>query len=187
VVPSWKKRKKRRQGWWWSFGIEVYMRDGWLFAWRNGWTGQPTDCRMAQMGGLVGRPLLALIERMAEEMLAKKANRVSKDGEVAQLVDEEFKTNYPVLFDHLTQTKWPDGSARQTSSLLIFTIDGQVRAMLRDKEASECLWVTLPSLWLVFDALEAKLNDAEADWRTDRQQEGQTAKRVKKGVDAGRG
>lgn len=182
-----KKRPRRRRGWWRQFSIEVYLRSGWLFAWRTGWTGLPEGSVMVPSEGLFGPPLLTLVERLATEMLAKKARRTTVDGDAAQMVDEEFQKHYPTLFDYLTQSRWPDGTPRLTSSLLIFTDNGQVKAMLRDKEAGECLWVACPSLWMIFDVFEAKLCDEEADWRVDRQQEGQTAARRKKGVDGGRG
>lgn len=114
-------------------------------------------------------------------MLEKPANR-KVAGISAELPrDVRAVKEYPLLWDHLSQRKWADGSPRQTSSLMIFEQDGVLKAMLRDKDAGLCLWVASKSLYGVLGALEAALGDPEAEWRVDRQAEGQQAKRVKKG------
>jgi hypothetical protein len=94
--------------------------------------------------------------------------------------DKEFASVYPVLWSYLSQCQWEDGTARDTSSLLIFAQDGILKAMLRDRDAGLCLWGSAPTVGGLFEVLEGMLSDPKADWRQDRQQPGQTAKRVGK-------
>lgn len=94
--------------------------------------------------------------------------------------DERYEKKCPTLWQHLTSLTWDDGSVRQTSSLLIFAGDGLLKAMLRDREASLCLWVAADGIEKLLLVMEAALNDPQAEWRVDRAAEGQQASRVKR-------
>lgn len=143
--------------------------------------GFPLDARTVFLGADHFSAWLESVEAGVEEMLQKPANR-KVAGSAGELpMDIKAKKDYPLLWDHLSQRKWEDGSPRQTSSVMIFEQDGVLKAMLRDKDAGLCLWVASKSLYGVLAALEAGLSDPEAEWRVDRQAEGQQAKRVRKG------
>lgn len=94
--------------------------------------------------------------------------------------DERYEKKCPTLWAHLTALQWDDGTSRQTSSILIFAGDGMLKGMLRDREAGLCLWVAADGLEKLLLVLEASLNDPQAEWRVDRQAEGQPASRVKR-------
>lgn len=115
-------------------------------------------------------------------MLSKQSAERRVAGVSPLLVkDEKWEKAYPTLWAHLTQVQWDDGSSRQTSSLLVFAGDSTLKAMLRDREAGLCLWVAADSMDKLWKALEGSLNDPQAEWRVDRQAEGQQASRVKRG------
>jgi len=113
-------------------------------------------------------------------MLSRKMDR-KVQGLGATPVDPcELALQVPTLYDYLGQTAWPDGTVRQTSSLLLFQQDGMFKGMLKDTECGLCLWIAGKSLTGLLASLEAALNDPNAEWRVDRQVTGQVARRVKK-------
>lgn len=113
-------------------------------------------------------------------MLAKQMDRKVQGINATPVEACELALQVPTVFDYLGQNAWPDGSVRQTSSLLVFHQDGMFKGMLRDAEAGLCLWIAGKSLTGLLVSLEAALNDPHAEWRVDRQVAGQTARRVKK-------
>lgn len=84
------------------------------------------------------------------------------------------------LIWHLTATKYADGSPRRPGSLLVFAQDGVYKLMIRDRDEGLCLWLATQTIEGVLMAAEAGLGSPAAEWRVDRQQEGQQASRVKK-------
>lgn len=118
--------------------------------------------------------------------LLKRGDQRRVGGASGSLIEpDDFSARYPVLWSHLTQVAWEDGQARETSNLLVFCQDGMLKAMLRDREHGLCFWTAAGSLGRLFEALEAGLCDPQAEWRVDRQREGQAAKRVRKGTGGG--
>lgn len=117
------------------------------------------------------------------EMALSKGNRpkAAADGP-PPLKDVGFAKTYPVTWDYLTQTRWEDGSARLTATLLLFASEGILKGMLNDRDAQQTLWVASGTVMGVFAALEAALGDERADWRQDRRQVGDQARRSKKGT-----
>lgn len=86
---------------------------------------------------------------------------------------------YPLLVEHLTATAY-DGEAagtRATSTLLIFAQDGTWRAVLRDRQAGRCLWVSCLGAEELLQVLENALGDPGAIWRDDRASGAETARR----------
>jgi hypothetical protein len=88
---------------------------------------------------------------------------------------------HPRLFEHLTQTAWPDGTTRQTSSLTIFVDGGQFKAVLKDKDEELCLWMAALAFEDIFVGLELALSDERTVWRLDRAANGGKSSRVQKG------
>lgn len=115
--------------------------------------------------------------------LLKRGDQRRVGGASGSLIEPDaLSSAYPVLWSHLTQIAWEDGQVRETSSLLVFLQDGMLKGMIRDREAGLCLWQAAGSLVGLLEALEAGLCDPQAEWRVDRQKEGQQAKRVRKGA-----
>lgn len=177
---------RRRSGprphrpWWEHYGVKVFQLGEDLHLVRYSRRGFPLDAATTRLWSGGYAIWLRTVEDEVEEMLQKPTNR-KVAGVAAELPkDVRAAKEYPLLWDHLSQRKWDDGSPRQTSSVMLFEQDGVLKAMLRDKDAGLCLWVASKSLYGVLGALEAALSDPEAEWRVDRQAEGQQAKRVKR-------
>lgn len=113
-------------------------------------------------------------------MISKQTARRVQGAANAEVAPCAMAVQMPLLFDHLTQRRYDDGSPRRTSSLLLFNDEGTLKLMLREPDAGLCCWVGGESLEGVFAALEAALGDPEHEWRVDRQQPGQKATRVKR-------
>lgn len=120
------------------------------------------------------------VEREVQLMIQRQANRKVAGVTEGEVVPCALALQLPTLFDYLTQRRYADGSARQTSSVLIFEEGGILKGMLRDRDLGLCCWVAGNSLEGLFAALEAALGDPEHEWRVDRQAAGQKATRVKK-------
>jgi len=175
-----RSRRRRHVAWWVERGVYGVLRDGWVTLWRIGFTGVPQGCVRFPQNGRVGRPLLVLVEREAELLLQKGASRKLAGGTSEVVTDPEWSVLYPLLFAHLTQTVWEDGSTRVVSTLTIFADGGMVKALLKDREGGCCLWAASKTFTDVPGILEALLADPAAEWRVDRVVAGQKASRVKK-------
>lgn len=113
-------------------------------------------------------------------MLSKEMLSQRKVSGSSCMSDPAAVEAWPLLWAHLTQTAWEDGTSRVTSNLLIFTDGGHVKAMLRDRSSSLCLWIASSTLSDLFTAVELALQDPTVEWRQDRQAQGDVARRVKK-------
>lgn len=81
--------------------------------------------------------------------------------------DQEFEKKYPTLFAFLTDAKWSSGETRETGSVLIFTQEGQWKAMIKDKDSGCIAFVTKNTFKTLLDALERGLAEEKLDWRQD--------------------
>lgn len=167
--------------WWWHDRVRIHPRRGVLHAWLVGWTGVP----LAYASMRSSQPLSMWIptdwEVLAMSLLRKEDLEGRGGSGPRVLTDPRFSGDYPILWSYMTQTKWQDGSARATSSLLLFADDGVLKAMLRDRDAGLCLWVAGATVTGLFDALEAAVSDSRADWRQDRVKPGDQARRKRPG------
>lgn len=71
----------------------------------------------------------------------------------------------PELLEHLTATKWDDGSPRQTSTLLLFVEGGRLKGCLSDRACARTLWSSGPSMESLVQSFEVMLADGSAEWR----------------------
>jgi hypothetical protein len=172
--------KGRHRPWWVDRGVYGALRDGWVTLWRVGWTGVPQAVVRFPADGRSGRDLLNHAEVYAMALLDKGTQRKVEGVEGEGIIDLEWSSAYPMLFAHLTQRVWPDGTARHTSNLTIFTDGGSIKAVLKDRDAGLCLWAASKTISGLFGVVEALLCDPEAEWRQDRQVAGQQATRVKR-------
>lgn len=179
-TPSMRERWIERRKAWRRLRVEVCLFREWAYLWRVTRQGYPIESGRVDLSWHDPEQCLGTIEVAVCEMLEKRASRSGENVASGSLSDPQSQQRWPTLWHHLTQKTWPDQSARQTSSILVFEQEGQLKAMLRDKEAGECLWVAAKSLVGLFDAVEGALNDPEPDWRPDRKGPGDSAPRRKK-------
>lgn len=84
---------------------------------------------------------------------------------------------YPQVLEYLASDKYPDGSSRQTSSLVIVS-DGQAwRVCLSDKDNQRVMWKTGATLVEALEAIElALMADDPSDWRRSAEASGKRRK-----------
>jgi len=76
------------------------------------------------------------------------------------------KGAYPCILEHLVETAYPDGSERQTSSLVVVADAQNWRVCLSDRDNARVMWKTGTTLVEALDAIELGLmGDDPSDWR----------------------
>jgi len=86
-------------------------------------------------------------------------------GKGAAASDATLASSCPALHEFLTLSQLPDGTARTTSTLLVFSESGLWKACLCERDAGLNLWATAESLQGLWDELEARLTAPAVDWR----------------------
>jgi hypothetical protein len=172
---------RQRDSWWWRDGVRLVRGAGVIHGWSIGWSGLPSVYDSITDAIPPDGDSLRVLEEFAMSLLRKADLSTRGQDRAKVLTDPGFSNRFPVLWSFLTQKTWEDGSARLTSTLLIFEQDGILKAMLKDKDAGLCLWVAGATFEGLYDALEGALSDPRADWRQDRQEPGQQAKRQQRG------
>lgn len=84
------------------------------------------------------------------------------------LVVSSWGEEHPALWEYLTLAEHVTGQPRVTSTLTLFVDEGRLKAVLRDRDASQALFATGPTVEELLLAMEGMLTDALADWRPDR-------------------
>jgi len=79
--------------------------------------------------------------------------------------DPDFNQRFPALFEHLTANRYPDGTARRTCSLSLFSEDGLWKACLNDRDQGLVLFVTEGRLDAILEGLELLLQEEFPPWR----------------------
>jgi len=77
---------------------------------------------------------------------------------------------FPNLFEFMCLTVWPDGSRRETGTVMFFTESGAWKAWLHDRDGCEGCFVSSDSLDSLLVRLEEMLSVGGGDWRPDRKQ-----------------
>lgn len=94
-------------------------------------------------------------------------------GEHAPLFsDDEFIERHPCLFHFLADTKWDDGSARETATLLVFFDAGRLKAALKDRAYARVAFVTADTVGGLFSKLESGLAMEGLEWRAEQKWKG---------------
>jgi len=95
----------------------------------------------------------------------------SKSASVADAVE------YPQMIEYLTAERYPDGSARKPSSLVVLC-DGQSwRVCLSDRDNERVLWKAGPTLKDALEAIELSLlGDDPTEWRRSADAQGKKKK-----------
>jgi len=175
-----KQRKTGKGDWWRRMGVWAAIHRRAVVVVRYTRCGYPIDCFCSPPGAYPRGASWFDMEREVVAMLQKPAERLPTGAVDVAPEACAMALTMPQLYEYLTQKVYPDGTPRRTSSLLMFTDGPMFRLMLKDPDAGMCCWVSGRSLEGAFLALEAALCDPSHEWRLDRQQAGDQAKRVKK-------
>lgn len=94
----------------------------------------------------------------------KKRKRVeSANGQ--SLERGAFGEKYPAIWEYMTATVGSGGTARTTSTLLLFVEDGAVKVCVNDRDREENAFWSEQSLEAVLEAVEVDLSAGQGDWR----------------------
>jgi len=102
-----------------------------------------------------------------------QADPSSSSGQPSE--DKEFKLQYPALSEYLTCPLYPDGTARQLSTLTVFREDGWWKACLNEKDQGLVLFVAEQGFGTLLEALELLLQEDRPPWRKSTSKRGQGA------------
>jgi len=94
------------------------------------------------------------------------AGALVPEGQTAECV--EMPVRWPEIYHHLVDSVWPDGKARETSSLTVFAEDGLFKVCLNNKAEGFVCFMSGPGFYAVLDALQESLADGSVDWRKSR-------------------
>lgn len=128
---------------------------------RDGWVVRRVACRHPATWP---RDYLEVRAEMAK-FVDRVATKVTASTRLASPAVAAWANAYPALWEYLTLDAYEDGEARLTSMLMFFAEDGCFKGCLQDRQEGRSLWVTGESLVLCLDALEARLQAGNADWR----------------------
>lgn len=105
-------------------------------------------------------------ERERLLMALRRPSSPSKDSKVLNRpVDPAFEQDFPTLSAYLGDDTWEDGAPRLRSTLILFAEDDLFKMCLTDKDSDMTLWVASKTMFGLLGAMEARLNDPEAEWR----------------------
>lgn len=76
-----------------------------------------------------------------------------------------FASERPALYEYMTLSKYPDGSQRETSTLLVLCEMGRFKLCLSDRDRGRSLWTTAESIEEGLASLDEDLQLGTADWR----------------------
>lgn len=173
-------RLQSRKTWWYEKGIRTCVYQGVAHLHRSCRYGPPIAATAVSLLAGDWAASLVLVESAAECLLMKKIERKVSGGTDTPMRDPSMEKVCPTLWQFLTDRTYDDGSKREPGSLLAFCQDGVIKLMLRDRDAGLCLWIASRTLSDAFKAAEGGLTNPDAEWRVDRQQEGQQASRRKR-------
>lgn len=100
--------------------------------------------------------------------LSVKKPKVDLTGKTIIPVEaSEFSQEHPVLWDYLTAESYSDdGTARRTSTMLIFTDSGSLKLCFNDRDNNRQFFHTAATMELLLTEAEVKLATDTADWKT---------------------
>lgn len=109
--------------------------------------------------------------------LQKPGGNVSSSGSLSgtECTGTTFQS-FPVLWEFLTLSSWPDASARKTGTIILFTEGDRWKACLKDPNGPRVAFVTGKDLDSLLLSVDAGLDANDLDWRPDRPQGGQGRK-----------
>lgn len=96
----------------------------------------------------------------------KKPTEGAKTRSGSKMVlDADQKKRWPALTEYMSTTTWPDGTARQTSTLLLIVEEDVAKICLNDRDADRSCWMAGTSFLALLDGLEAALAKDMVEWR----------------------
>lgn len=112
------------------------------------------------------RPPRPYREEAVGSVLRRRLETGSPAGTPGGMVVCPLLDAVPGVREMLTETRYPDGSPRQTSTLLVFLEEGIVKCCLNDRDQAQTAWASGGSVADCLGALEAGLQRDSLQWRS---------------------
>lgn len=128
-------------------------------------------CRTVKRGYVIPTKSRAKADKtpltlLDEDQSMKKPNVDLKGEPLDELWDDEgFKIVYPNLYEHLKETKYDDGTPRQTSTLLIFSDNGCLKLCLSDRDNNRSVFVSAVDFDTAMVKIERGLAEDNLPWK----------------------
>jgi hypothetical protein len=102
--------------------------------------------------------------------IARRSPGPSGPNSAAPLTVPEagYWVGLPDLVSFLSGLTWPDGSARQSGTIMLMTEVGVWKCWLHDRDAGMGCFVSGKTLDSCLERAEEAVGSSEADWRPDR-------------------
>jgi len=102
-----------------------------------------------------------------EDYIAMMKPELTGSGHAApaEFSDHEFKREYPRLYNYFSDTKWDDGTARKTTTLLLFLEAGMVKLCLNDRATNRQAFISARTLTEALTLADEGLSQDSVDWR----------------------
>jgi len=116
-------------------------------------------------------PLVAYLQENHGESrmgIKRAGNAGGNAGTPAGVGQSDASTLWPLVWEYFTSVSYEDGSARQTSTLMLFAESGTVKVCLNDRDADQSLWAAGLTPEAALTSLEGMLGSGAADWRAKR-------------------
>lgn len=116
-----------------------------------------------------------------EAIVASFLRKATEDAEMVRLDsdarDLAFRARYPALSEWLSAQQYPDGAARETSTLLVFIEGGTYKGCVNDRDNARGLWAACGSFEGLLETLEGHLQAGTGEWRQSGPRQGTRGKR----------
>jgi len=116
-----------------------------------------------------GHAFFDILDRTRRELFMKKRENTKTSGPNGDLLqameDSDFGARWPLLYEHLVDLFWSDGTHRVTSTIVIFAEDGWCKMCLNNRAEASIAFVTARTVTACFDELEQGLREEQIDWR----------------------
>lgn len=108
----------------------------------------------------------------------RKVSSDRKDAEAGRLgIDELELQKWPCLYEHLTDTCYPDGQPRATSTITIFWGTQGLTATLNDRDNEQACFASGSGLVALLSALDAMAANPDTVWRSDKNKTGSSSRK----------
>lgn len=141
-------------------GCPRYVRTGWCWScWEALKFGFQSCVAQKNYGALRRR------KRRDREMFVRRNQAAAAAQSAGGVNGSGLAERYPAVWEYLSVSQYEDGTARRTSTLMLFVDASGVKVCLNDRDADLTCWITASSPGEALEALETALQAGRAEWQ----------------------
>lgn len=118
-------------------------------------------CLHPSVWGKTDSEVLSIMARFVQQRVRAHANR----RECLSDASRQWEDTHPAIVEFMTLAALDDGQERETSMLCVLFEDGLYKVALQDRQEGQSLWVSAQSIPEALEALEARLQAGDGEWR----------------------